>query len=112
MDLARHSEVELARRAFELGAGHHDIDQFGIDRRDRAADRERRRAVDSGEIGERAMRLDMPDPMPDGARHALKGADLVDDRLFDVLGLFALDHATAKPPDVVKARMRADPDAV
>src|SRR5215467_9828184 len=58
------------------------------------------------------MRLDMPDPVADGARHALERADLVDDDLFDVLGFLALDYAPAKAPDVEKARMRADPDAV
>ena len=54
----------------------------------------------------------MPDMVADGARDTLQGADLVDDRLFDVLGLLALDLAPAKAPDIEKARMCADPDMV
>src|SRR5215472_11838707 len=54
----------------------------------------------------------MPDPVADGARHPLECADLVDDRLFDVLGLLALDLAPAKAPHIEEARMRADPDTV
>jgi hypothetical protein len=58
------------------------------------------------------MRLDMTDAVADRPRHRLQRADLVNDHLFDVIGLLALNLAPAKPPDVEKARMRADPDAV
>ena len=112
INLARHSEAQLIRRAFEFGAGHHDIDQLAVDGGDGVADSERRRAVDRSEVGQCAVRLDMADAVADRPRHPLQGADLVHDHLFDVLGLLALKLAPPKPPDVEKARMCADPDAV
>ena len=71
INLARHSEAQLARRPFELGAGHHDIDQFAFDRGDGTAYRECRRAVDRSEVGQGAVRLDMADAVTDRPRHTL-----------------------------------------
>src|SRR6516164_5497091 len=112
IDLARHSEAQVGRCALELGAGHQDIDQLGVDRGDGPADREHRWALDCGEISQRAVRLDVADAIAEGARHPLQCADLVDDHLFDVLGLLALDLAAAKTPDIKKARMSAYPNTV
>src|SRR5262249_23293932 len=82
------------------------------DRGDRAANGERGRAIDRSQVGQRTMRLDMADAMAGGASDPLQSADLIDDDLFNVLGLFALDHPPPEPPDIEKARVRADPDTI
>ena len=58
------------------------------------------------------MQLHVADAVPGRGRDALKRADLVEHEAADLVGRVAEDRAAAKAPQIQKARVRADRDAL
>ena len=107
--LAGRGQAERLAGVLHLGAGERDIDQIRIHHLERAAYGVGDLAVLGGHVVERAVGLDVRHPHAGIGGERLQRADLVGDRVLQLVRLH-VDAPAPETPEIVEAGMSADAD--